>query len=375
MPRFLTPGTDIMQKVAGSKGFREFLGRQFDKLVGDVEMFMDAPPLASVGIVGAMTKAGIRGVGKGVGIAKEQTSIKRAVRWAGDFFGIKKPKTKQIPQPLFRKAEDAKKYGAMIKERPGAIAQLKKSHKTSLARSAALEEAGAGFYIRQEEAIKGELFREALKEATGKPPYLVRTAVEKAIGEEGISVTAGRIRSQMETPKFLSMKIVPPVMRSVEEAEKYGRSIREGLNKDFVRAGLKKLYKQNVANLAQMKALGASRQVQEECALRGQNLRVVLKAAGEKFPGGKEIQLMKLLAAPVPVFKSTEDAIKYGRSVIKNPIAQKQLKTLHKLSLEKSGTLKKAGAGFDIRMEEALKGQFFREALEEVSGRFPHIGK
>lgn len=147
--RFLEPGTDIMQEIAGSKGFREFLGRQFRELAGDMEMFLDAPPLAGFGMVSAL---GIKGV---LQVAKQVRGIS---------------KLKQLVVPVMRSAEDAEKYGRSIIGNLIAQKQLKGLYEQNLTKLAQMKVQGVSRQVQMEHVLHGQNLREALEVAEGILP-------------------------------------------------------------------------------------------------------------------------------------------------------------------------------------------------------------
>ena len=151
--RFTEPGTDIMQKMAGSKGFRKFLSRQFEKLVADLPIFADAPPLAAFGMVGAIA-SGTRGVYKGLRFAKQAKRLSKVEQM------------KQMIVPVFKEAEEAEKYGRSIIKNPVAQRQLKKLYKESLAKGVKMKAAGTSFDVMMEHHLQGQYLREAWEEAT-----------------------------------------------------------------------------------------------------------------------------------------------------------------------------------------------------------------
>lgn len=210
--RFAAPGTDIMQEIAGSKGFREFLGRQFEKLVGDVGMFMDAPPLAAIGLTGAMV-SGTRGVYKGFQFAKQAKRLS------------KMEQMKQLTVPVFKSTEDAIEYGRSVIKNPIARKQLETLHKLSLEKSGALKKAGVGFDIRMEEAIKGQFFREALEEATGKFPHIAKQT-KSVVGKSKKEIldmplpSAANIEKTRELRRA-ALENVPPMLEVEKVMENY----------------------------------------------------------------------------------------------------------------------------------------------------------
>ncbi len=79
----------------------------------------------------------------------------------------------------------------------------------------------------------------------------------------------------------------------------------------------------------------------------------------------------------VPEFEHTEDALEFGKKATSEQVTE--LKRLREESLEKSeeiGKIPKEQRKPDVAMEEALRGQYFREAIEsadEVIGKKPKV--
>ena len=243
-PRFLKPGTDIMQEIAGSKGFREFLGRQFEKLVGDVGMFMDAPPLAAVGLTGAMV-SGTRGVYKGLQFAKQAKRL------------TKMEQMKQMVVPTFKRAEDAEEYGRSIIGNPVAQKQLKNLYERSLAKSAKMKASGAPFDEMMEQGLQGQYLREALEEATETvvrkydPIYITQQvkelpkSVEKLPAEEGYKYI--HPEKLKDVSPGASRKEPFRFKTSGEEARDiYKKVYREGLKRKGIEKMLEKFKRQSI---------------------------------------------------------------------------------------------------------------------------------
>lgn len=79
--------------------------------------------------------------------------------------------------------------------------------------------------------------------------------------------------------------------------------------------------------------------------------------------------------AIIPTFKNTEEALAFGKGNAKNQAVQDELARLYAESKEKSGALIKSEKDADLQagMDEAVRGQFFREALESAQGKIKPI--
>ncbi|MCK4788126.1 MAG: ParB N-terminal domain-containing protein [Desulfobacteraceae bacterium] len=94
----------------------------------------------------------------------------------------------------------------------------------------------------------------------------------------------------------------------------------------------------------------------------GSDIRKMIERA--KKPKSKAIKISE--------FKNTEDALAFGKKALPEEIGM--LKALRKKSIEKSDKLQAAG-DLDGAMEEATKGQFFREAIEVAEGKVVEVKK
>lgn len=81
----------------------------------------------------------------------------------------------------------------------------------------------------------------------------------------------------------------------------------------------------------------------------------------------------------LPKFSNTEEAIAFGQKHIGSEQVARALGVARLKSVEKVAFIKKNMAKsperFQLQMDEAIKGQFFREALEELQVKFPHVKK
>lgn len=97
-------------------------------------------------------------------------------------------------------------------------------------------------------------------------------------------------------------------------------------------------------------------------------LEFALLATGSPRGGGAAGMGTKVLrkAKKVPKLRSTEEALAFGKKADASQVAR--LKELRLESLKKHRKLHKA-KDFQAAIDEATRGQFFREALEEAAKR------
>lgn len=92
---------------------------------------------------------------------------------------------------------------------------------------------------------------------------------------------------------------------------------------------------------------------------------------GVKFSKGiqKMSKIEKVKQMVIPALKNTEDAERYGEALMKtgNRPAIDQLAKLYEQSSSKVAAMKAAKKPIQDRMDEAVKGQFFREAWENAT--------